>query len=151
MNSPNFKTKIGKTRMCRFAGFKRKLAYICMTSKMAQCTCIYVYNTYFHLFSTGAFEPKSKEYDKNDIWAAIIGLSLYQSTCERTAVNGIVTFLDLTEFQMKHQLFWKFDDVKRFADLANVRTWRHVVIYWKWDFLRYLSNKCKEIFKCNNL
>ena len=69
---------------------------------------------------TGAFDPKSNKYDKNDIFAAIIGLSLYQSTCERTAVNGITAFLDLTEFQMKHQMFWKIDDLKKFADLLNV-------------------------------
>ena len=71
--------------------------------------------------SAGVFDPYSKKYNKNDVHAAIIGLSIYQSKCERTAVNGITAFFDLTEFQMKHQLFWKLDDLKRIADLMNVR------------------------------
>ena len=77
--------------------------------------------SYYIFFSTGAFDPKSKKFNKNDIFAAIMGLLIYQSSCERTVVNGVRAFADLTDFVMKHQAFWKIDDLKRFAEIMNVR------------------------------
>ena len=77
--------------------------------------------SYCIFFSTGAFDPKSKKFNKNDIFAAIMGLLIYQSSCEQTAVNGVRAFADLTDFEMKHQAFWKVDDRKRFAEIMNVR------------------------------
>ena len=76
---------------------------------------------YFPSQYAGAFDPKSKKYNKHDLFAAVFGLSIYQTTCERTAVNGIVAFLDLSDFQLRHQAFWKIEDIKNLVDLVNVR------------------------------
>ena len=89
--------------------------------KTQMTTCQKFLLKYFPSQYAGAFDPKSKKYDKNDLFAAVFGLSIYQSTCERTAVNGIVAFVDLTDFQLKHQAFWKIEDIKNLVELVNVR------------------------------
>ena len=69
---------------------------------------------------SGSFDPKSKKYSKKDMFVGMIGIMLYQNMKERNNVNGFMGFGDLTDFQLKHQMWWKLDDLKRFAEFMNV-------------------------------
>lgn len=70
------------------------------------------------LFPSGAFDPKTTK--KQDMMHAMFGLMLHHSGDERTIVNGVTGFADLTDFGVKHQTFWTLEDLKKSADMMNV-------------------------------
>ena len=69
---------------------------------------------------TGSFDPKSKAYDKKDIFHALFGVFINETACERSIVNGFTGMMDLTTFTLKHNSIWSMDDLKRTGDMMNV-------------------------------
>ena len=55
------------------------------------------------------------------MFVGIFGIMLYQNTTESNNVNGSKGFADLTDFQLKHQMWWTPEDMKKFAEVMNVR------------------------------
>ena len=70
---------------------------------------------------SGSFDPKSKAYDKKDIFHALFGVFINETACERSIVNGFTGMMDLTTFTLEHNSIWSMDDLKRTGDMMNVR------------------------------
>ena len=101
--------------------FLNKPSSCCSTN----CVNIASWFTTFHLSLAvhrllGSFDPKSKAYDKKDIFHALFGVFINETACERSIVNGFTGMMDLTTFTLKHNSIWSMDDLKRTGDMMNV-------------------------------
>ena len=67
----------------------------------------------------GNFDPKTL--DKRHMMRAQMAIFHLIMRDENTNVNGLVYLLDMTGLEVKHQLFWTLEDIKRNMHLFQVK------------------------------
>ena len=116
------------------------------------CVNIASWFTTFHLSLTvrllGSFDPKSKAYDKKDIFHALFGVFINETACERSIVNGFTGMMDLTTFTIKHNSIWSMDDLKRTGDMMNVRIYSFEVFGGDQSFLWVTDTPVLDFWGC---
>ena len=73
-----------------------------------------------YIFSVANLDVDSKEYSKSHMLNGIVAHTFNLFRNEENQVNGLIFFIDATDFTIKHQTYFGIDDCKRCFQLSQV-------------------------------